>query len=563
MRMRMPQDGWGFKSGRPVEPRKWQSLAIPKIIQHYNQKNPSRAVIHAVTGSGKSILIAQVCACIECDWNEVVVVSTSRQKLVRQIRSTIEERLESDEFMAPPVVGAFFADQKDGLDNRKIIVACNDSLGPLAEALSKRGARTAFYICDELHRSESPKMKKAYDALLPVMSLGLSATPYRANVKKGISNFDEVIYKYGIQDALDDQNVIVSWIVKNWERGETDLDTACIEMMKEEDRGRGLVNAVSIADAELFAKKATESGYPTKAVHSKMSDSDMDEIFKELRTGLIKAIAHVDLLVEGVDLPYLEYLCMRRVVGSRNRFVQELGRGIRYFKDPETGYEKSHLTILDPHDLMSVHKLTHAAVLSGDFDPDDEDSQNSEKNEGKKLERSLQQECFSVMRHLSEVKAGKAPLDSQPLASYLSQLCSVFDTFGLMDKPISSREWRRAPASQKQVTTMMNMKWALGRAQVPPIHRTALEILTGHGSVMTRGTAADLISIEISLANKSTWPKFSHLDQVAKDGLDRHAKKKAGLTKPKAVANSALLKNPETKLEQGVLFDGIKPGGKK
>ncbi len=68
--------------------------------------------------------------------------------------------------------------------------------------------------------------------------------------------------------------------------------------------------------------------------------------------------------------------------------------------------------------------------------------------------------------------------------------------------------------------------------------------------------ASDLISIEMSLAEKSTWPKFSQLDQCVKDGLERHAKKKLNPNKPRAVLAPPGVVGP--KLEQGLLFEGVK-----
>lgn len=551
MKIEIPKDGWGDVDGVPVVPRKWQEKALPILVRHYQSQNPSRGVVFAATGSGKAILIAALCACIQCDRDEVIVVSTSRQKLVRQIRKTLEDRLESYEFMSQKVVGSYFSDIKDGLDDRRVIVACNDSMKNLAHALSASGKRVAMFIADELHNTENKTMRSAYDTLMPMNTCGFSATPYLSNIKKGISNFDDVLVKYTIQEALEDK-VVVPWKVVGWEGGKTDLDTACLTLMKEQG-GRGIVNAVSIDDAEQFSKRACDEGYPVKAVHSRRSDKENEEIINEMISGKIKAICHVDLLTEGADIRPLLFLCMRRVVGSRNRFVQELGRGIRSYTDPVTGEEKTHLTILDPHDLMSVHKMTHQACLSGDADLDDLEKDNEP--EGKRLERILQQQCFNVVRAVTEAKAGKAPLSSAPLASYLSQLCSVFDTFGLMEKPISSREWRRAPASEKQVRSMQNLKWALGREQVPSMHRTALEILTTTGAVMTRGIASDLISIEMSLAEKSQWPKFDQLDKVVKEGLERHANRKA---KPKATFNPVMQQQVGHKLEQGVLFENSK-----
>lgn len=563
MNISIPEDGWGFRNGSPVTPRRWQVEALQAVLSHYSKPNPSRGCIHAVTGSGKSLLLSAVCACIELDPGEVVVVTTSRQKLVKDISKAIKDRIEGNgSFMSGPKVGTFFGLNKCDINACKVIVSCNDSLGLLAESLFKSGIRCAYFICDELHRSQSKSMLTAISNLAPNMSLGLSATPYRANVKQEISSFDTCIYKYSIQEALDDKNVIVPWVTKGWDGGEVTLDEACLSLMQEEN-GYGVCNAYSIDDAMSFAKYCTDAGYPAKAVHSKQTDKENDEIIEELRTGVIKVVIYVDLLTEGIDLPYLRFLCMRRVVGSRNRFVQELGRGIRYFKDPVTGEEKKHVVLLDINDLMSVHRLNHIACLAGEGDLDEGglDEDGLERNPGKALERAVSQQCLDVVRMITQAKAGREPFSNGPLASYLAQLCSVFDTFGLMEKPLSSREWRREAASEKQVRSMQNMKWTFGRKQVPSIHRTCLEMLSGEGLKFTRGIASDLLSIQMSLAQHSKWPKFSELDRCAKDGIERAAKKKSILSIPKPTQSSFITK-PAVKMEQGTLFEISSPKGK-
>lgn len=553
MKLEFPKDAWGEKDGIPATPRRWQKNGLPVILDHYSRLNPSRAVVYAVTGSGKSIFLAQICACIQTEGDEVIVVSTSRQSLVRQIRDTIRERLEGNEFMAEPMVGTYFTGSKDV--TQKVIVCCNASLVSLAESLSKIGRRVCLWICDELHRSACKTMLAGADKLMAVRALGLSATPFLANLKKAIPNFDDVIVRYSVADALAD-GVIVPWEVRNWEGGEVSLDEACLTMMKACGK-RGIVNAVTIDDALAFAKYCGENDYVVKVVHSEMPHAEIDKVIQEFRTEQIDAICHVDLLSEGVDICEILHMTLRRVVSSRNRFIQEVGRGIRAYKNKVTGEIKTHLICNDIHDLFGVLRLSgYAEALSGDVDPDDMDIEGEP--EGKRLERTLQQECFNIMRHVSEVKAGKTPYSAAPLASYLSQLCSVFDTFGLMDKQITSREWRRAPATGKQITAMENMKWAFGRKQVPSVHRTALEMLSGVGSKMSRGMCSDLISIETSLIDKSTWPKFSQLDKCVSEGLERHAKRKATPAIPKSIFAPTGSKTQGPKLEQGMLFGDLK-----
>ena len=524
MKIVEPTDGWGLHKGAPAVPRRWQAAELPKILAHYRKPSPSRGVCFAITGSGKSILLAQFCACMKLEKDEVVVISTSRQKLVRQISQTIKDRLEGDEFMAPEVVGTYYADFKRA--DLPFVVSCNDSLERLADTLGVMGKKVVMWLVDEAHHAQSPRLLSAYQKLAPEKVIGFTATPYRTSEKEGLSTFDEVISRYTLENALADGKVIVEWSVHNWEGPECDRDLACLTMIREFCSDRVVCNADCIADAEAFAQYCDSQGWPSKAIHSKQSSSDNDKIIEELRTKQIKLVVYPDLIAEGCDYPWIKAMVLRRVVGSRTRFVQELGRGLRYFYDEETGEEKEFLTLIDVHDLLSVHKLTHKEVLSGDFDPDDVEDENE--SEGRKMERTLQQECFNAIRNLTLSKNNAEVFEVAPMNAYLSMLVSVFDTFGLINKKISARDWRRQPCTGKQVEAVDKMKYVFSKRQVPQLHRTALEALTGYTGKLNRGAVADLFDIQVSLAEKKQWPDFSQLDKVARTGLEKHQKKAGG-----------------------------------
>lgn len=566
MKIVEPTDGWGTRNGKPVAPRRWQAEELPKILGHYRKTNPSRGLCAAITGSGKSILIAQICACLKPERDEVVVVSTSRQKLVRQISQTIKDRVEGDEFMAPEVVGTYYADFKR--PELPIVVACNDSLDGLATALQNMGKKCGMWLVDEAHHSQSPRLLSAYEKLAPEKVIGFTATPYRSKENDGLSTFDEVISRYTLEQALADGKVIVEWSAHNWEGPECDRDFACLSMMRELCTDRVVCNADCIADAEAFAEYCNSRGWSAKAVHSKQSSAENDRIMEELRTKQIKLVVYPDLIAEGCDYPWIKAMVLRRVVGSRTRFVQEIGRGLRYFYDEETGEEKTHLILIDVHDLLSNHKLTHKEVLSGDFDPEDVDEAESE---GSKLDRTLQQQCFDVMRALTafKIKAGSEPFNAGPLNSYLSMLVSVFDTFGLIQKKITARDWRRQPCTGKQVEAVDKMKWTLTKKQIPQLHRTALDALTQHTGKLNRGAVADLFDVQVSLANKKTWPNFAQLDQVARQGLEKHEKKKLGGASAAPISSAprkpglSAAAQPKVQVVQNLLFEDMGLKGKK
>jgi hypothetical protein len=62
---------------------------------------------------------------------------------------------------------------------------------------------------------------------------------------------------------------------------------------------------------------------------------------------------------EGVNLPWLSWICFRRETRSRVRFQQEFGRVLRVSPNKKIAY------ILDPLGLCFRFKLSQDAVLQG------------------------------------------------------------------------------------------------------------------------------------------------------------------------------------------------------
>ena len=63
--------------------------------------------------------------------------------------------------------------------------------------------------------------------------------------------------------------VIVPWQVRDWTGDQVPLDDACSEMIASAE-GPGIVNAVSIRDAENFARRLKRDGIAAAAVHSEL-----------------------------------------------------------------------------------------------------------------------------------------------------------------------------------------------------------------------------------------------------------------------------------------------------
>jgi superfamily II DNA or RNA helicase len=464
-------------------------------------------------GGGKSVLLAQFLACCQPETGETIVVTTSSIKLVEQLAETIRQRIDPQPVALQEKVGCYYTWAKN--THSPVVVTCIPSTTEAAHLLQSQGRRCALWVADECHKTEARTVHEAHSALMPVLSLGLTATPYRADPDQSLSLFDVLLYDYPPKRALD-EGVVVPWRLVNWQGGEADLDAACIEMT-ELARGPGMYNALSIADADVFVQKLNDQHIAAEAIHSKLSRGEINARLERLRAGQNRAIVHVSMLQEGVDLPWLRWLCMRRPVSSRVRFVQEIGRVLRSAPD------KSEAVLYDPHDLFGQMSLTYEAVLGGEYlEPDDEEK------ERKELARVLEQSVFEMMRHLVEAKAGKLPLSMTPLAAYLRELIVAFDLCGLLERKIASRDWRTAISTERQLNAIRNLGWILRKRVVPPIHQKALAKVSELGVALNRGMASDLISIMISLGDKKKWPDFKPVDRAASESLEAEERKARG-----------------------------------
>lgn len=347
--------------GSPVEPRAWQARALPLVVEAV--RNGERPVVSAVPGAGKSHLIGRFAKLADDKVqrqgrNRRIVIATPTVALVRQLAATIAEHV------GPARVGVFYGEKKQ--PDRPVIVVCNPSLEGLAEVLEALGAPVALLIQDECHSSEAQQVKAVVPRLNPSGMVGFTGTPFRSVESESLSLWTTVAVRYTLAEALRDR-VLVPWGCEEGGRfvpflspkvpcDETDyLDAVCLEMIRRYGRGPGVVSALTTADADAFAAYLCANGVRAAAIHSKAAAPDA--LVDDLRTGRLSALVHVNMLSEGVDFPWLRWLCMRRPVAARVRFVQEMMRPLR------AAPGKPYATLLDPHDLLGQHGIAHAEAL--------------------------------------------------------------------------------------------------------------------------------------------------------------------------------------------------------
>ena len=460
-----------------IKPRQWQADALHAIQSALDRD--TRGVVQAVMGSGKSYVIAEVCALYEGR----ILVSAPTRALVRQLGATIAQRTQEN-------IGLFFTDQKT---SDRITVVCHASLEAFSEHMDEEGFDIDLWVSDEAHRTENEQVANPISLIDPRQRIGFTATPYLSEKSKSITMFDHLIYRYLAGDALSD-GVVVPWKIEHHNPmfGQT-VDASCREWIKDLVQHRGgcrvLCDALSILDAERWAEELRAFNIAAQPVHSGLNPSQCAERINLLKEGDLDVVVHVQMLREGVDMPWLRALVLRAPCSSRVAFAQHVGRALRSHPD------KEHALIYDPQDLFNTHKLTYEAAL-GDVAPD-EDTLN------------VTQELRQLRSSSSKPKRVRLAEEVDALHRIIRQLYVAADACGVMpaERFIPYRNTSRA--SKSQIRLILSKGQRLGRLSVemPPVVRDAFREVWFKVPCLERSAASDFIELLNMLIAEGGWPK--------------------------------------------------------
>ncbi len=433
-------------------PRRWQVEALGAVREAARAGSTS-LLVQACTGAGKSTFLAEVIASARGS----VLVTTPTQALTDQLGATLEARL------GPGVVGRCY--QHAWQPDARVVVTCHASLDRL---LTSAPRTWGLWVADEAHRLEGATLRAARDRLRRSLAVGLTATPYTAGPRR--LQWDRLVYEYSARQAVEDC-VLVPWRVRTWDgQGSDDTDDIVAAWVASAE-GPGVVSARTIVDAEAYAARL---GPTVAAVHSQLRREEVERRIARLRAGELRALVHVSLLAEGVDLPWLRWLALRRPVSSRVRVVQEVGRVLR------AAPGKTEAVLYDPHDLVRSVGLQHVAQIDAAAPEDEAAVPEAESWEIPELEGLGELATLPAAVAVTAVEAWVGELRARLLAAGIVRQGSI-----------EGRAWRHLVATPGQREALGKaQRWA-GRLR-DERHRSAFRWLLEREE-LTRGSAADAI----------------------------------------------------------------------
>lgn len=335
-----------------IKPNYMQATALENInkIRAYNE---NKALCISATGTGKTYLAAF----------DVRNFKAKKLLFVVHNEEILNSALKSFKKIIPnKIYGKFVGNEK--VRGAEYIFTTIQSISRHYEDFRKDNFD--YIIIDEAHHITANSYQKILNYFTPKFLLGLTATPERCDGGNIYEVFNmNVPVEIRLQIALD-KNLITPFHyfgikdiddidLKNMKLSQVKEITKALNISKRVDfiiekmnfygfsgdKRKVIGFCISIEQckymSEEFNKRDIKSTYITGEINSEIRK----KIISEFENTDLETIFVVDIFNEGVDIPCINTILMLRPTDSPIIFTQQLGRGLRHFKN------KEFLTVID------------------------------------------------------------------------------------------------------------------------------------------------------------------------------------------------------------------------
>lgn len=323
-----------------------QALENLRVLRKYEK----RGLLISATGTGKTYLSAFDVQ--NCNPKRVLFIA-HRKTILEKAKETFEKILKEREIII------YSNDENREAD---IVFAMIQTLGK--EENFRKFPRDYFdyIVIDEVHHSGAKTYQNLINYFIPKFLLGMTATPERGDNFDIYKLFDNnIAYEIRLYDALKESLLCpfhyfgVSDIEINGEiiSEKTHINKLVVSERVEHileksrfygysgDKLHGLIFVSRVEEAIILSEKFRERGVRCEALKGDDSDEKREKTIKKLEDGEIEYIVTVDIFNEGVDIPCINQVILLRPTQSSIVYIQQLGRGLRKYKN------KEYLVILD------------------------------------------------------------------------------------------------------------------------------------------------------------------------------------------------------------------------
>jgi superfamily II DNA or RNA helicase len=209
-----------------------------------------------------------------------------------------------------------------------------------------------YLIIDEAHHATAESYQRLMRHFRPRFTLGLTATPDRADGLSALEVFRNAAHRLSLREAIEQGELVPIRCVRV--RTNVDLsrvrfnqlqynrrdieeavlvpsrDRLIVDTYREHVLGRkAVVFCVNVRHGEELAKRFQDQDIPAQSVSGRMTMEERRQILDGFARGESRVLCACDLLNEGWNCPEVEVLLMARPTLSKVIYLQQLGRGTR------------------------------------------------------------------------------------------------------------------------------------------------------------------------------------------------------------------------------------------
>ncbi|KYH32056.1 ATP-dependent RNA helicase SrmB [Clostridium tepidiprofundi DSM 19306] len=345
-----------FSNYELIKPNKMQKRAMENL-NRLRASGENKALVIAATGTGKTYMSAFDVMSYK---PKKMLFLAHREEILRSAEKTFKKLVKNK-------------DKYTGILTGKIKEINADYLFSTVQSMNNHLKNFSphdfeYIIIDEAHHASSQSYKKVMSYFKPKFLLGMTATPERCDNGNIFDIFgNNIALEVRLREALELELVVPFHYFGITDIESVDLSDVNLQNIDEITKRlkvnervefiiekiefygydgykrKGVGFCASIEHAKYMADEFNKRGIKSVCLTGKISADEREYYIHKLESNEddLEFIFTVDVFNEGVDIPSINLVLMLRPTNSPIIFIQQLGRGLRKYK------EKSFLTVLD------------------------------------------------------------------------------------------------------------------------------------------------------------------------------------------------------------------------
>jgi superfamily II DNA or RNA helicase len=405
----------------PLKLRPYQTDAVSKVIELYEKNKINKQLLVLATGLGKTVIASQIIKYILEAKKKPALFVAHRDELLTQAQDQFKRQIPWASIQIEKA-------EAEASTSADIVIASVQSIGRSNSKRIEKFPEDHFsaIIVDESHHISKGN---TYNNILQrfvrndVLSIGITATPFRSDGQTLDDFYDIVAYKKGVIEGTKEKwlSPVVSYRIS------TKTDLSKVRITAGDYNIKDLSDAINNSHrntliVETYVKRFSDKkallfgadidhvhriigefqsiGIAAEMVTGQTPKEERRDILNRFKNNHIKILGNFGIATEGFDDESLPLIIQARPTQSKLLLTQIVGRALRLHK------EKEKAEIIEIVDLHSSKTATTAQIFGfrQEFD----------------CEEHTLMECWEVATRLSQEMPGFNPFNCRSWSNMLA-----------------------------------------------------------------------------------------------------------------------------------------------